>query len=321
MGGRMKIHVIEPLAVSEDKMNEMRQQLRAAGHEIQFFGDRNPEPEESIRRSKGADIVVIGNLPFPAEVIKELPKLKMLAVAFTGLDHVAMDACREKNITVCNASGYSTINVAELTIGMMIDLSRNISRLDPLTRKGGTKDGMIGFDMAGKTVGLIGLGAIGQYVAKLLKGFDCHVLGLDRGKPLPEELGIKLVDSETLLKESDFVSLHCPLNDSTRGLIGKKEFALMKNSAYLINCSRGPVVDDAAMIDALKSSKIAGAALDVFAIEPPLNSKSVPVLELDNVIVTPHIAFATKEAFVRRADIVVDNILSWAAGNPKNVRS
>lgn len=317
----MKIHVIEPLAISEDKMSDMRQKLGNAGHEIKFFGDRNPEPKESLHRSEGADVVVIGNLPFPAEVVNALPDLKMLAVAFTGLDHVAMDACREKNITVCNASGYSTINVAELTIGLMIDLSRNISRLDPVTRNGGTRDGMVGFDMAGKTIGLIGLGAIGQYVAKLLKGFDCRILGLDRGKPMPKELGIELVDMDTLLKESDIVSLHCPLNDSTRGLIGKKEFDLMKDSAFLINCARGPVVDDKAMIDALKNGEIAGAGLDVFAIEPPLNIKSVPVLELDNVIVTPHVAFATKEAFVRRADIVVDNILSWAAGKPRNIKS
>jgi len=317
----MKIHIIEPLAVNHEKMDAMKSELNAGGHEVVFFNDRNTDVQEIIKRSAGADVVVIGNLPFPAEAVYALPDLKLLTVAFTGLDHVAMDACREKGVTVCNASGYSTINVAELTIGLIIDVLRNITRLDPVTRKGGTKDGLIGFDLCGKTVGIIGLGAIGQYVARLLTAFNCRILGLDRGKSMPKDLKIELTDMETLLRQSDIVTLHCPLNESTKGLIGTGELALMKESACLINCARGPVVNSTALVEALKTGQIAGAGLDVFSIEPPLNSENEPVLKLENVVVTPHIAFATREAFVRRADIVVDNILSWAAGNPKNVRS
>ncbi len=317
----MKISVIEPLGISPSKMDEITAALNAEGHSITFYQDRNTNVDEIIRRSASADAVIIGNLPFPEKAVASLPDLKLLNVAFTGLDHVAMDACRKQGVTVCNASGYSTINVAELTVGLMIDLLRNITILDPLTRKGGTKDGYVGFDLAGKTVGIIGLGAIGQHLARLLNGFGCRLLSLDRGKPAPAGLNIELTDMKSLLKESDIVTLHCPLNDSTRGLIGRDELALMKPSAYLINCARGPVVDDEALMEALKSGKIAGAGLDVFAIEPPLDSKTVPVLEMKNVIVTPHIAFATKEAFLRRADIVVDNFLRWAAGNPVNVRS
>jgi len=316
----VKVHIIESLAVSQEKMDAMKAELNAGGHEVVFYNDRNTDVKEIIRRSSGADVVVIGNLPFPAEAVHALPDLKLLAVAFTGLDHVAMDACRERGVTVCNASGYSTINVAELTIGLIIDVLRNMTRLDPVTRNGGTKDGLVGFDLCGKTVGIIGLGAIGQYVARLLSAFNCRILGLDRGKSLPSDLKVELTDMETLLKQSDIVTLHCPLNENTRGLIGAGELALMKETACLINCARGPVVDSTALVEALKNGRIAGAGLDVFSIEPPLNKETEPVIELTNVVVTPHIAFATKEAFVRRADIVVDNILSWASGNPKNVK-
>ncbi len=316
----MKIRIIEPLGIDQKKIESMEKELNARGHEVVFYHEGNQDVQETIKRSAGADVVVIGNLPFPAEAVMSLPDLKLLAVAFTGLDHVAMDACRQQGVTVCNASGYSTISVAELTIGLIIDVLRNITRLDPLTREGGTRDGMVGFDLWGKTVGIIGLGAIGQYVARLLSAFNCRILALDRGKPMPPDLKIELTDKKTLLQKSDIVTLHCPLNDSTKNLIGSEELALMKNTAVLINCARGPVVHSEALVNALKSGQIAGAGLDVFAAEPPLNSETEPVLNLDNVVVTPHIAFATKEAFLRRADIVVDNILSWAAGNPKNVK-
>jgi len=318
----MKVHIIEPLAISQAKMDAMRKEFQDAGHEIIFFSSRNTDVDETIKRAQGADVVVIANQPFPAEAVNALPEMKLLAVAFTGLDHVAMEACKINKVTVCNASGYSNINVAELTIGLMIDVLRNITKLDPLTRTGGTKEGLVGFDLCGKTVGIIGLGAIGTRVAKILQGFECRILACAPSlKEAPAGLALEVMDMDELLKESDIVTLHCPLNDTTRGLIGEKELDLMKESAYLINCARGPVVDDKALVKALQNKKIAGAGLDVFATEPPLSTKQVPVLELDNVVVTPHIAFATEEAFIRRADIVTDNILSWAAGSPKNIKS
>ncbi|MDC7234589.1 MAG: NAD(P)-dependent oxidoreductase [Spirochaetales bacterium] len=318
----MKIHIIEPLAIDQAKTADLTALFMEAGHEVLFSETRNINADETIRRAAGADVVVIANQPFPEEVVNALPDLKLLAVAFTGLDHVAMDACKSKGITVCNASSYSNINVAELTIGLMIDVLRNITALDPVTRAGGTKEGKVGFDLCGKTVGIIGLGAIGQRVARILQGFECRILASDPVlKEAPHGLDLELTDMDSLLKESDLVTLHCPLNNATKGLIGARELGLMKKSAYLINCARGPVVEDTALVDALKNKKIAGAGIDVFAIEPPLNKEAVPVLELDNVVVTPHIAFATKEAFVRRADIVADNILSWMADSPKNVMS
>lgn len=315
----MQINVIEPLAISETKIIEVTESFIAEGHNIKFFPDRNENPDEIIKRCSGADIVVFGNLPFPSDCVKALPDLKLVAVAFTGVDHVAVESCRKKGISVCNASGYSTINVAELTVGLMIDVLRNISRLDPVTRRGGVKDGLVGYDLSGKKVGIIGTGAIGQQVARLLSGFDCNLLGYNKGrKPADESLGIEYVSMEELLEQSDIVTLHCPLNDTTRGLIGSDEFSRMKNTSYIINCARGPVIDTEALVEALKNGKIAGAGIDVFDIEPPL-STGYELLKMKNAVVTPHIAFATEEAFIRRADIVVDNILSWIKGNPKSV--
>lgn len=315
----MRIHVIEPLAISQDKIGEMESLFKGKDHDICFFTDRNEDPTEIIRRSEKADIVVFGNLPFPEECINALPRLKMIAVAFTGVDHVAVEACRKKGIRVCNASGYSTINVAELTVGLMIDVLRNMSRLDGITRRGGTKEGFVGFDLAGKTVGIIGTGVIGKRVARLLQAFDCTILGYNRGNtPAENTLGIKYVSKDELLKNSDIVTLHCPLNDSTRDSIGEREFSLMKNSAYIINCARGPVINTSAMVKALKQGEISGAGIDVFDTEPPL-SEDHEILKLENVVVTPHIAFATMEAFIRRADIVSDNILSWIYGKEKSI--
>lgn len=314
----MKIHVIEPLAISQEKIEKISELFKTKGHEILFFEERNTDPVETVNRASGADIVVIANQPFPGQCIKALPDLKMLAVAFTGVDHVDLQSCEDMGVAVCNASGYSTLNVAELAVGLIIDVLRNVTRLDPLTRQGGTKDGFVGRDLAGKTVGIIGMGAIGQRVARILKAFDCRLLAVKREKrPLEEELAVEYVSLEKLLKESDIVTLHCPLNETTLGLIGEKELSLMKESAYLINTARGPVVDGSALVDALQKGGIAGAGLDVFDSEPPLSTE-LPVLKLENVVVTPHIAFATDEAFVRRADIVVDNIFSWIDGNPKN---
>ncbi len=316
----MNIHVIEPLAVSDEKMKEMSRTLEEAGHRIMFFPDRKTDISTIVERSHGADVVVIANMPFPAEAVAALPDMKLLAVAFTGLDHVAMDACRDHGVAVCNASGYSTISVSELTLALIIDVLRNVTRLDPVTRAGGTKDGLVGFDLAGKTVGIIGLGAIGTYTARLLKAFGCRLLSPDRGKSVPADLEIELCSMEELLKNSDIVTLHCPLNENTRGLIGTAELEMMKESAVLINCARGPVVDETALAEALKGGKIAGAGVDVYTVEPPLKPESSPLLDLENAVLTPHVAFATREAFIRRADIVVDNILGWATGHPKKIK-
>jgi len=290
----MKIHVIEPLSINERVTDDLIKIFGDNGHSIRFFSDRNTDPDEIIRRCEGADIVVIANLPFPAQCIKSLPSLKLLAVAFTGVDHVDLGACREKGISLCNASGYSTVNVAELTIGLIIDVLRNVTLLDPVTRAGGTKSGYVGNDLAGKKVGIVGMGAIGQRVARILHAFDCRILAVERkNRPLEAELNIQYMKLDQLLKESDIVSLHCPLNDDTRHMIGAEELKLMKPSAFLINTARGPVVDTEALTAALERGEIAGAGIDVFDSEPPLNPE-LHLLSMKNTVVTPHIAFATE---------------------------
>lgn len=315
----MNIHVIEPLGVSQSAINQFRTGFTDRGHSVKVYLDRTEDPNEIVKRCSGADIVVIANLPFPDSVVNALPGLRMLAVAFTGTDHIALDACREKGITVCNASGYSSISVAELTVGFIIDLMRNITKLDPVARKGRTRTGFQGFDIAGKTIGIIGTGSIGLRVAKLLSSFDVNLVAYSRSeKEEARNYGVTYTSLDTLLKESDIVTLHVPLTGETKGLIDFGKINLMKDSACIINCARGPVINSEDLAAALREKRIAGAALDVFDTEPPLPSDN-PFLPLDNVILTPHIAFATEEAFVRRLEIIETDITAFLEGGPVNV--
>lgn len=314
----MNIHFIEPLEIAESKIKELEDHFGRKGHRMVYYRDRTTDADELIARAREADAVVIANCPFRSSVIDSLPDLKYLSVAFTGVDHVAIDACRERGIPVSNASGYANINVAELTVGLMLDILRNVTRLDAVTRNGGTKEGLVGFDLAGKTVGIIGTGAIGARVAGLLKGFDVNLLAYDLYRN-PELIsrGVQYCDLNELLSRSDILTLHCPLNDHTVGLIDYKRLSLMKRGSYLINCARGPVVRTEDLARALREGILAGAAIDVFDSEPPLE-RDHPLFPLENTVLTPHIAFATGESFSRRADIVRDNIDSWLEGEIAN---
>ena len=312
----MKLVIIEPLGVDDEKLLSMAREALPDSVEIQYYNTRVTDTETLIERGKDADIIAVSNLPLNADVIRGCENLKMLAVAFTGVDHIAMDVCREKGITVCNCSGYSNAAVADLVFGMIVALYRNLPACGQAVRNGGTKDGRIGFELEGKKFGVVGTGAIGLKVAAVAQAFGCQVYAYSRTKKdIP---GITYVDLDTLLSTCDIISLHTPLNDGTRGMIGKAQLDLMKPSALLINTSRGPVVDSAALADALNSGKIAGAGIDVFEGEPPI-AKDHPLLTAKNVIATPHIGFATKEALVKRAVIVFDNIVKWMDGTPQNV--
>lgn len=312
----MKLVIIEPLGVDDEKLLSMAREALPDSVEIQYYNTRVTDTETLIERGKDADIIAVSNLPLNADVIRGCENLKMLAVAFTGVDHIAMDVCREKGITVCNCSGYSNAAVADLVFGMIVALYRNLPACGQAVRNGGTKDGLIGFELEGKKFGVVGTGAIGLKVAAVAQAFGCQVYAYSRTKrDIP---GITYVDLDTLLSTCDIISLHTPLNDGTRGMIGKAQLDLMKPNALLINTSRGPVVDSAALADALNSGKIAGAGIDVFEGEPPI-AKDHPLLTAKNVIATPHIGFATKEALVKRAVIVFDNIVKWMDGTPQNV--
>lgn len=314
----MKMVVIEPLGVEKEQLLSMISEKLKDQVEIVCYDTRTTDTEELIQRGKDADIIVVSNLPLNAEVINGCPKLKLLSVAFTGIDHIAMDACRKNGVTVCNCAGYSTAAVADLVFGMLISLYRKIAECDKACRKNGTKDGLIGFELEGKKFGIIGTGTIGMRVAHIAEAFGCEVYAYSR--TIKEETGITYMDLETLLQTCDIVSLHVPLNEETRGLIDKEKLDLMKKNAVLINTARGPVVDSDALADALQEGKIAGACIDVFEKEPPI-SEDHPLLQVPNVVVTPHVAFATKEALVKRADIVFENVKKYLQGHPQNVQN
>lgn len=312
----MKLVIIEPLGVDDEKLLAMAKDALPADVEIVYYNTRVTDTETLIARGKDADIIAVSNLPMNADVIKGCRNLKMLSVAFTGVDHIAMDACKAGGVLVSNCAGYSTVAVADLVFGMVISLYRNMIPCNDAVRRGGTKDGLVGFELEGKKFGVIGTGAIGLRVAAIAGAFGCEVLAYSRTKKdIP---GITYVDMDTLLRTCDIVSLHTPLNAETRGLIGREQLALMKPSALLINTSRGPVVDSAALADALNEGRLAGAGIDVFETEPPV-AEDHPLLTAKHVIATPHVAFATREALEKRAVIVFDNIARWLKGQPQNV--
>lgn len=315
----MKITILEPLAVEEEKLRKMAEYITKEGHELDIYNSKGKNDEELIERVKDTEILIIANSPLSGDVIRSAKNLKMIAVAFTGVDHVDLDACRERDIIVSNAAGYSTSSVAELAFGMMISIYRNLVPLDEVTRKGGTKDGYRQIDLYEKTLGIVGTGAIGSHVANIGLAFGCKVIAYNRSvnKDLQDK-GVEFVSLEELLKTSDIVTIHLPLNDSTKGLIGEKEIALMKEDSILINTARGPIVDNKALAKALKNKDILGAGIDVFDIEPPLNLDE-ELLDTDNTVLAPHIGFATEEAMVRRAEITFDNVDSFIKGSPKNL--
>lgn len=313
----MKIVLLESLGVPEDVLQACAKPLVDAGHTFVAY-PKDTDPKVQIERAKDADVIMIANMPLSGEVISACPNLKFIDVAFTGVDHVDLDAAREKGVKVSNAAGYSNEAVAELSICMMLSLLRNVPQVSERCRNGQTKDGLVGSELCGKTVGIVGTGAIGRRTAELCKAFGCKVLGNRRRVTADENDFIEFVSLDELLSRSDIVSLHCPLNDSTRGLINAESIAKMKKGALLINAARGPVVDSQALADALNSGALGGAGIDVFEVEPPLN-RDHPLLHSKNTIVTPHVAFASAESMKKRCEIVFNSLQQWMDGNQINV--
>ncbi len=315
----MRIVLLEPLGVGEPILQRLVSSLEREGHQVVTYSDRAVNNDELMTRSQKADGVMLVNQPYPDDVIRECPDLKMISVAFTGVDHVGMNSCREKHIIVSNAAGYSTHSVVELSFGLTIAVLRKMIPADGAARNGKTKDGLLGNELYGKTLGIVGTGAIGLQVAAIGKAFGCSVLAYSRSqKPEGIALGIQYVTLEDLLSQSDIVSLHVPLCGETKNLIDGRLIRFMKPSAILINTARGPVIDNNALAAALKNGEIGGAGIDVFEMEPPIPSTH-PLMTAPNVILSPHIGFATREALERRAQIAFDNVLAWLKGAPQNV--
>ena len=314
----MKIVLAEPLGIKNELLESYAEEVRAKGHTFVAYKDRPANIEALCDRVRDADAVMIANLPFPGEAVRCAENLKYIDVAFTGVDHLDVAACKEKGISVSNASGYSDVAVAELAFGLMLNLSRNVLPCDAMIRKGGTKDGLIGTELYNKTLGVVGTGKIGTAVIRIALAFGMKVTAYSRTvKPELEALGVRYVSLEELMAESDIVTLHVPQNDSTKGLISGEMIGRMKPTAMLINTARGPIVDSAALAEALNAGKIAAAGIDVFETEPPIAANH-PLLTAKNTLLTPHVAFATTEALERRAKIVFDNLAAWLQGEVLN---
>lgn len=317
----MKIVMLEPLGISEEKVKNIGNKLISLGHEFVFCGKKIETDEEKIALAKEADVLIIANSPLGANIINEAKNLKLISVAFTGVDHVDMAACRDRGIIVSNSQGYATDSTAELAVGLMLASLRNIVPYNEVTRNGGVLAGFKHNTLKGKTIGIVGTGAIGRRVGELVKAFGCNLIGYDIFESEEaKKLGIVYKKIEDVFAESDIVTLHAPLLESTKHIVNKEMLDKMKESAILINCARGPLVDSQALADAMNAEKIARAAIDVYEMEPPIPSDH-PLLHAKNTIVTPHVAFYSEESLEARAVIVFDNVYSFLAGNPINVKN
>ena len=260
--------------------------------------------EELLKAGEDVEGLIVGGDEISRKIIEHAKRLKIIARHGIGVDNIDLKAATDNNAIVTYTSHVNAESVADFTMGLILSVARRIPQAHLSMRQGkweATK--FIGAEVYGKTLGIIGLGGIGYRVAKRAKGFDVRILACDPyiSHERAAEVSAELVNLETLLKESDFVTLHVALTDENRGMIGEKEFNLMKKTAYFINTARGQVVDERALYKALKERKIAGAAIDVYSKEPP--SADFPLLRLDNVVTSPHIDAYTLEA-IRRMDMM-----------------
>lgn len=314
----MKIALVEPLAVKPETMQAFEEKVRKLGHSLTVYNDRDASVKGLKARSAGMDAIIIANTPYGAEIIDACPELKYIDVAFTGVDHIDIAHCKEKGIRVSNASGYSDICVTELAFGMMLSLSRYMVQCDQAVRDGKDKTGLVGTELAGKTLGVIGTGKIGSRVIAIARAFGMKVIAYSRTvKPELQAMGVEYLSLDEVMALSDIVTLHTPNNAETKGLISREMIGKMKPSAIFINTARGPIVDSQALADALNAGKIRAAGIDVFEMEPPI-PKDHPLVNAKNVLLAPHVAFATKEAMERRAEIVFENLYAWLDGKMLN---
>lgn len=288
---------------------------------ILYPSTKNMTEDEILTWAAGCCAHICGGVQYSARVMDGLPDLKMIARIGVGYETVDIPAASERKILVTTTPGAGAETVSEHAITMIAALSRRIFENDRMVRSGGWTT-ITGHSIYRRTLGIIGFGLIGRQLARWAKGFDMKILAYD---PIPDETyakenGVTYVSLETLLKESDYVSLHLPLMPSTRGLIGEKELSLMKPEAFLVNAARGGIVDEAALYRALKENRIAGAALDVFEQEPiPADH---PLLTLDNVIFSPHMAGSTFEGLDAIVGMAVQNVCSMLDGKrPAGLRN
>jgi glycerate dehydrogenase len=279
--------------------------------------------EDLPERLKDATIVISSKIPLRGDTLARFPGIRFIAVAGTGVDVFDLDYCRAHGIVVSNVGGYAQHTVPEHAFMLILALMRNLPAYRRDVKAGRWQkaepfcylDAPLS-DLHGKTIGVVGEGAIGQGAARIARGFDMRVLFADH--PEPKAPGIDYTPFERLLADSDVVTLHCPLTPVTRNLIGEPQLRRMKRSALLINTARGGLVDEAALVRALEEGWIAGAGLDVLSVEPPRGGNALLDADLPNLIVTPHVAWASREAMQGFAEQLIGNIEAFVAGSPRN---
>jgi phosphoglycerate dehydrogenase-like enzyme len=290
-----------------------------ADTKIETFRDHVADEAALARRLQPFEVVVAmrERTPFPRSLLERLPNLKLLVT--TGMRNASFDmrAAKDRGVIVCGTGGLPT-PTAELTWGLIIGCVRHIAQEDRATRAGHWQT-TIGPTLHGATLGCLGLGNLGSQVARVGLAFGMNVIAWSQNLTAEraQQVGAKLVSKDELLAQSDVVSIHLVLSDRTRGLVGARELALMKPTAFLVNTSRGPIVDEAALIEALRQHRIAGAGLDVFDQEPL--PPGHPFLQLDNTLITPHLGYVTLETLDRFYGEAVEDILAWLQGAPVRV--
>lgn len=285
--------------------------------------DRTPD-EQAAERIGDADIALINKTAVSAEVMDKCPNLKLICVMATGYNVVDCDAARARGIPVCNVPGYGTAAVAQFTFALLLELCHMVGHHSNSVHAGNWCTcpdfcywNTPQMELAGKTMGIIGFGRIGRAVGAIAKAFGMRVLAYNRSRCPEGEAIAEYVDLEAILSQSDILSLHCPLTPQTNGIICRENLNKMKDGAILINTARGPLIDEAAVADALGSGKLRGAAMDVISEEPM--EKDHPLLGAPNCIITPHMAWAPVESRQRIMDCTVKNIRTFLEGTPTNV--
>jgi glycerate dehydrogenase len=297
-------------------------------HDLEALGqcavyDRTP-PEEVVSRAADAEIVLTNKTVLSSELIALLPNLRYIGVLATGYNVVDVEAARARGIAVTNVPAYSSPSVVQLVFAHLLNLTHHVA-----LHAEGVKQGRWSscpdfcywerplIELAGLAMGIVGFGRIGRAVARVALAFGMKVIAYDTVTPADLPVGCEMVELEDVFRRADVVTLHCPLVDETKHLVNKQRLALMKKTAFLINASRGPVVDEEALADALNNEQIAGAGLDVLSAEPP--DENNPLLRAKRCYITPHIAWATRAARARLLDTVVENVRAFLDGHPRNV--
>jgi D-lactate dehydrogenase len=311
---------------------------RLNGHLLKFSNEKlSLENAQQIKDSDAVSVFIYSKID--EQILQEIPKLKLITTRSTGFDHIDVEACQKQGITVCNVPSYGENTVAEHPFALILSLYRRLFMTCPRFEHDFSIEGLMGFDLKGKTIGVVGAGQIGLHVIRIAKGFGMNVLAYDarQNKIFSEVMGFEYTSLEDLLARSDIITLHVPYNKYTHHLMDREKLKLVKKGAILINTARGSIVDTEALIEALDKKILSGAGLDVIEGEELIKEekqllydpKNIEVLadlvkdhillSKDNVVFTPHIAFFSKEALERILETTVENVTAFVSGNPQNV--